>query len=407
MRIAFFVSTFPSLTETFIVNQVVDLKKNGYDVHIFSLSEGKMKSVQPAILTNGLLERTSFLDKLPNGRLAKIVFLLSKAIRSLNRKNLRIIALFLRKARKEGISVYEAAFYLDHPEFDIVHAHFGTNNNYVTKLKRIGLFAKSRFVATFHGYDLETKERELYHTLFHTAEVVTTNSNYSKQKLIGLGCPPQKLVKLPVGCDASLFYNPGNKGHRSEVLHILFVGRLVPFKAPDLVVRICANLKKRGCILFKASIVGEGEMWDELNLLIREHSLQAEVLLTGAKTQPEIRQLMEEADVFLYPGRTVSGRAENQGLVIQEAQGMGLPVIISDAGGMKEGIIDGETGFVVRENDINAFTEKIEWLAVNRALGTQMGEAGCQYVRKDFANDVLGQKLRAIYAGVGIVEPTA
>jgi len=107
---------------------------------------------------------------------------------------------------------------------------------------------------------------------------------------------------------------------------------------------------------------------------------------------------MKEADIFILPGTTVDGRAENQGLVIQEAQAMELPVIISDAGGMNEGIINGETGFVVKEKDIKAFADKVQLLADDRNLIKSMGKAGRIFVEQHFDSAVLNRKLLSIYS---------
>jgi colanic acid/amylovoran biosynthesis glycosyltransferase len=76
---------------------------------------------------------------------------------------------------------------------------------------------------------------------------------------------------------------------------------------------------------------------------------------------------------------------------------MQLPVIISDAGGMKEGVIDGVTGFVVPENDINGFVEKIELLANDPDLRKRMGEAGRNFVVENYDINKLNEKLMQIY----------
>ena len=80
----------------------------------------------------------------------------------------------------------------------------------------------------------------------------------------------------------------------------------------------------------------------------------------------------------------ITKRAETQGLVIQEAQAMGLPVLVSDAGGMKYGMIDGKTGFVLPQKDINAFVEKIIYLKDNEEERLKMGRCGVKYVNENF-----------------------
>jgi colanic acid/amylovoran biosynthesis glycosyltransferase len=108
---------------------------------------------------------------------------------------------------------------------------------------------------------------------------------------------------------------------------------------------------------------------------------------------------MDKSDVFLLPGihDDVTGRAENQGLVIQEAQSMELPVVVSDAGGMKYGLIHTETGFVVKERDLTEFVEKLEILIEDSVLRKAMGVRGRDYVEKQFDSEVLCEKLLSYY----------
>ncbi|MBB1284671.1 glycosyltransferase [Flavisolibacter sp. BT320] len=396
MHIAFFVSSFPVLSETFIVNQIVGLKRCGHKVHIYAQTGSAEEQVQPAVLDFDLLSDTIFLDRLPKKRAARILKLLACLVRIRTLTDLRLFTSFLRRARSENLSVYESVFYTGKPHYDVVHAHFGVNGNYVAKLKRLGLFSQSRFVTTFHGYDLEASKAS-YTNLFRVGDVFATNSDYSVQKLVALGCPVQKLKKIPVGLDVTYFNNGLSAQKDDKCFTILYVGRLVPFKGPDMVIRICDCLRQLG-LSFQANIVGEGEMRKDLQAMITEYGLERNVRLLGAKTQVEVRTLMSLADVFLLPGRTVNGRAENQGLVIQEAQAMGLPVIVSNAGGMKEGITDGETGFVVAEDDIVAFANKIESLATNEDRRKTLGNAGRELVIRKFDMTLLTGKLLEIYA---------
>ena len=76
---------------------------------------------------------------------------------------------------------------------------------------------------------------------------------------------------------------------------------------------------------------------------------------------------------------------------------MQLPVIISDAGGMKYGIMEGETGFVIKEKDLNAFADKIEYLLKNPDLREKLGEKGREFVVENYDTKVLGNRLEVLY----------
>lgn len=401
MKLAFFVTEFPALTETFISNQIIGLQNEGYEIHVYSSFRPSLTKVHQTVLMSGLIERTFYLDKFPKSRLQKMKMLTKKIISNFSSYTISTLFKFVFQNQSK-LSVYDLTPFLDKPEYDIVHAHFGVNGNYVTQLRKLGLFKKAKFVTAFHGYDLnEVFIRDNYYTeLFQDCHLFTTNSLYSKDMLLKLGCKEADIHLLPVGLDMKIF---GNKNiskisdEKPKALRIVFVGRLIEFKAPDLVIRIAEVLNKRAAFSFEIKIIGHGDMYSMLQKSIQNKKLESVVNLMGTRTQEEIISIFEESEIFLFPGITYQNRAENQGLVIQEAQAMQLPVIISDAGGMKEGMVDGVTGFVVPESDIKAFVEKIELLANDSTLRKNMGEAGRKFVTENFDIHKLNEKLLQIY----------
>ena len=107
---------------------------------------------------------------------------------------------------------------------------------------------------------------------------------------------------------------------------------------------------------------------------------------------------MDKGDVFLFPGITdAEGRCEVQGLVIQEAQSMELPVVISDVGGMQEGMLDQKTGFVVKAQDVDAFLERLEYMINHPEQKEQLGKSGRAFVEEKYDIQVLGKKMLDIY----------
>ena len=111
---------------------------------------------------------------------------------------------------------------------------------------------------------------------------------------------------------------------------------------------------------------------------------------------------LELADVFLLPGRIdpITKRVETQGLVIQEAQAMEIPVIVSDVGGMKYGLRQGKSGFVIKEGKIMDFIAAIEKLILNPKLKTNMGIEGRKFVKDNYDMRILTKRLLEIYSKV-------
>ncbi|WP_353955670.1 glycosyltransferase family 4 protein [uncultured Algoriphagus sp.] len=287
-------------------------------------------------------------------------------------------------------------------DLDILHAHFGEIGVFAAKMKRAGLIPKAKIVVSFHGHDIFPFKKETYQKEYQIfkdfSNALLVNSPYSK-KLLKAIIPFQKIKLIPVGLDCS-YFSSFNKNYR-EGISILFVGRLVFWKGPQLALEIFKSLS----ILrpdIQLNMIGDGDLKMKLLDEINKNNMGNQVRLLGALSQDEIIRYMDSSDIFLYPAKyeTSSGAVDTQGLVIQEAQAMELPVICSDVGGIKYGMVDGETGFLVKEGDIDGFLEKIQLLIDQSDLREKMGKAGRAFVKKYFDSKVIGDQLESVYAEV-------
>ena len=403
LHIAFVVSTFPTVSETFIVNQICDLIDRGHHVTIFSFNNNETGIVHRKIKDYKLLERTRYHRPKQVSKIKRYFPFLRFLFRHF--RNIDLGRLLLNfKFPGKGIRTLNLEFFykyywiLNNSGFDIIHAHFGPNGSYVAQMKANGFLKKTGFLTTFHGYDLTPKllpEFKIkYEELFLQADFLTVNTEYSKALLRKITSREVKIV--PVGLDILRFLN--KKKDIVSPVKIIFIGRLIALKGPHLAIKIFQILKDRGFSNTKLIIVGEGEMKKELLQLIADHNLENDIELKGALDQNEVIKELRASHIFLLPGiYDESGRAETQGLVIQEAQAMEVPVIVSDAGGMKYGLLDGVTGFVVKQGDIKSFADKIEYLILNKDKRIEMGRRGREFVRENYDSGILGDKLENLY----------
>ncbi len=408
------VYSFPSLSETFILNQITYLIDKEYEVAIFSFRQGPMDKVHDKVLKYRLLERTVFFYKGSGHLLNDIQSFFENSFRRNGWniflkmfKSLKIFSLGLNSK-----NFYYAMQYLWLPDLDhfqVVHAHFGDVSIFPSRLKKTGLLGNSRLLVSFHGYDLIPNEavynQKRYKDLFDQADRFTVNSLFTKKELTKTLSESKwnKIQLLPESLDCSFFSKRPNSLPKSKVT-IVFCGRLINWKAPDLAIDIFYKFLQQKDIEGKPElwIIGGGPMETELRLQVDRLGISDHVKLLGRRNQIEIIDLLSKADIFLYPGISdpKTGRAENQGLVIQEAQAMQLPVVVSSAGGMKEGVVDGETGFVVEEGDIQAFVDALYQLAANQNRGLEMGNSGREFVLSTFDVQVLGKRLEEIINGL-------
>ncbi|AWM13032.1 hypothetical protein DI487_03575 [Flavobacterium sediminis] len=405
MRIAIVVNKFPVLTETFIVNQITSLIDGGHDVTILSLTKGETENCHEAIRQYHLLDKVHYLIKEPKRKITRFTFFIKYLLKNSKRykvsKVIKALNIFRYKTQAVSLHTFYRNQWFLGEDFDVIHAHFASVGVFVTGLRKDGFFPKSKLAVSFHGSDIIPQNieryKQNYKLLFEKMNLITYNSEYTLAVLEKTTTIDSRFKLLPVGLDVNKF-KTAETIVRKEPFEILFCGRLVNFKAPDLAVEIVNELVKKGHNIH-LSIVGEGPLQKKLKDLIHNYGLEQNISLLGAISQEQIVAHLRKTAVFLLPGITEeeTKRAENQGLVIQEAQAMQVPVVVSDAGGMKYGLVDNVTGFVVKEKDIHSFVKKLETLIQNEPLRMEMGKKGRAFVAEHFDSKVLYHKLLRYY----------
>jgi colanic acid/amylovoran biosynthesis glycosyltransferase len=133
----------------------------------------------------------------------------------------------------------------------------------------------------------------------------------------------------------------------------------------------------------RLKIIGDGYLKDTIEELIRQCDLQDRATLVGFHTQ--VKEEMANADIFILPSHT-SKRGDKEGtpMVLMEAQAMGLPVISTFHAGIPEVVIDGETGFLVKEKDVDALADRLAYLLDHPELRLEMGKRGRAHIEKHY-----------------------
>ena len=150
---------------------------------------------------------------------------------------------------------------------------------------------------------------------------------------------------------------------------ILWVGRMIDWKHPEMVVESANYLKKKG-IDFSMQLVGTGNMQAELNDMIRKYKLEENVSISGPVTPERVRELMERSEFFLFP----SDREEGWGAVLNEAMNSGCAVIASDEIGAVPFLLrDGENGLIFESGNTQMLCKKLESLINDPEKRSELG----------------------------------
>jgi colanic acid/amylovoran biosynthesis glycosyltransferase len=282
-------------------------------------------------------------------------------------------------------------------KLDVLHMHFGPVANCFR-------FARALFhaplIVSFHGYDFSTvprKEgRDVYQHLFGTSDVVMANSGYTKGRLESLGCPPDKIVSLPVGLNPDEFAFRPRALRAGEPMRILTVARLVEIKGHEFVLHALARLRSRVAGL-RYDIIGDGPVRKQLEQLRTQLQLGDIVRFHGALSEEDVRRMFALAHIFVLCSVNVDGDEEGQGLVLQEAQACGLPVIATRHGAFAEGIAPENDYWLVPQRDVDALTTKLQELIQTQTQWPAIGNAGRAFVEKRYDIRFLNRQLVGIY----------
>lgn len=405
MEIAYFVDTFPKLSETFILNQITGLIDRGHDIQIFAGESPDEEEVHPDVKKYDLLKKTTYFD-VPKSMIDRILHLPTLFFSNIGKTYKEILGslnIFKYDDNSLSLRLPYIASSIPKSKFDIIHAHFGPNGVLASQLKDDGLI-DGKIITTFHGYDVnklpKISDREIYQDLFDFGDAFTVNSNFTKDQVRKLGYDGDKIFKLPVGVDLDDFKFEERTLNKNEMVKILSVGRLVEKKGHEYGIKAISKLVKKGYDI-KYYIIGEGELRNKLEVLISELELEDNVELMGSVSDETLHKFYGSSHIFLFPSVTASnGDKEGQGLVLQEAQAMGVPIVTTRHNGIPEGVIEDRSALLVPEKDPDGLARKLEYLIDNPQIWPRMGKAGRKFVEKRYDIDNLNDRLVKIYEAV-------
>jgi glycosyltransferase involved in cell wall biosynthesis len=242
------------------------------------------------------------------------------------------------------------------------------------------------------------------------ADHIIAECPQDKEDLIKLyGAHSEKISIIPCGFSAAEFY-PINKtearretGLPENETILLQLGRMVPRKGIDNVIRALANLK--GNKTYKLVIVGgnnELEKCTEYKRLMHiatELNIRDQVIFTGRKDRDQLKFYYAAADVFI-----TTPWYEPFGITPLEAMACGTPVIGSRVGGIKYSVVEGVTGALVPPDDPRLLAKKIEHLISDQAFLKQLGKNAIKHVNTHFTWKKVAEQVDALYRYVAALQ---
>lgn len=406
MRVAFIVGRFPVLSETFVINQAVGLIDRGHEVDIYAERLGDLDKVHPDVERYRLLDRTQYLTPIPENLLLRAVLGLrvgavklwqdpAATLRSLDVMKYGLLALSLRLLFATVPNLKTS--------YDIVHCQFGTQGYYGEWFKLLHA-PQAKLITTFRGHDISRFVREqgthAYDRLFKVGDFFLTNCDFFRQRVLDLGCEPDKISVLRSGLDCTRFPFKPRAYPEDGKIRIATVGRLVEKKGIEYAIRGVAEVTKQHPNL-EYLIVGDGILRDHFEQLIRELGVEDKVRCLGWKNDREIYEILDRSHLFIAPSVTASDGNQDAPInVLKEAMAVGLPVISTYHGGIPELVEHGISGYLVPERNSQAIAQKLQLLIENSHRWQAMGCLGSKRVSQDYDLHQLNDRLEEVYRTV-------
>jgi len=151
----------------------------------------------------------------------------------------------------------------------------------------------------------------------------------------------------------------------------------------------------------RLKIVGSGPLENKLKNMIIKLELQNEVEIIKNVSDEELLRLYNSSDLFVLPSITDSqGNTEGLGVVLLEAMASGLPVIGSNVGGIKDIIVDNETGLLFQEKNSQEIVDKIIFTIENKSKMNKLAENGLNFVEENFNWEIVAESYQDCYKSV-------
>jgi glycosyltransferase involved in cell wall biosynthesis len=385
LKIAYIMSRFPGLSETFILREMDAMQSLGWDLVLYPLIVQRETVVHK--------EAEPWLDKARRlSWLAAFAANISifgrnplhyiSVLGNVIRENLPSMSFLLRALVLFPKAVWMARE-MENEKISHIHAHYATHPSLVAWV--INQFTGISYSVTVHAHDIYIN-RTMLTVKLRSALFVAAISNYNRQYLIDhLGSwVGDKTYIVHCGINPDQYLSHFSHRENKEKFEILSVGTLRPYKGQKYLIDACIRLRQRN-IPFRCRIVGGGDLYDDLSKQIIKMDLQDCVELMGPKTQEDVTRLLTETDCYVQPSIILAnGRMEGIPVSLMEALASAIPTVATSISGIPELIRHGETGWLVPPENIEMLAEAIINVYNNLEDASRVGGAGREWVLNEF-----------------------
>lgn len=397
-RIAYIMSRFPHLPETFILREMNALAELGWDIDLYPLVRQQQTVIHA--------EARPWLPKVRHIPFVSVAVIGANS-RALRRNPAQYGRLWQQIVRENASSpkfliraaaifpkAVLAAAQMARDGVSHIHAHYATHPALMAWL--IHQLTGITFSVTVHAHDIFVR-RDMLTTKLRAAAFVVAISNYNRDFLsrtIGPWVRPKTHV-VHCGIVPEL-YAPVEPGPAAK-LELISIGSLQPYKGQTYLIDACARLRDEG-IPLRCRIIGGGEEYARLEAQIAAANLHGVVELLGPLPQEDVAHLLPTANCYVQPSIvTPSGKMEGIPVALMEALACQLPVVATNLSGIPELVRPGQTGWLAPPADAPALARALAEVFANPRQARQLAAAGRRLVLQEFSLRPNVQRLAQLF----------
>ncbi len=253
-----------------------------------------------------------------------------------------------------------------------------------------------KIIVETHGDFIETLSLEknlvlprLYKKLFYImakysigkSNIIRAVSSSTEQQVLDIDSS-KSVVRFPAWIDFKDFQNIEPKPLSKDKFNILFIGSVTDRKKPHMIIEAIQQINDKS---YHLSIVGPApneKYYKELKDLIDKSDLQNQVSLIGTVDRESVKDYYSTSNLMILPSIS-----EGLARVIFESQVAMCPVLVTDAPGMSDIVIDGQTGYVFESNNLDSLSLKIEYIKNNYDEASLVAKNAKGFILSNYSED--------------------
>ncbi|MEO1614807.1 MAG: glycosyltransferase [Planctomycetota bacterium] len=395
--VAYFVPTYPELSETFVWREAEELQRSGRRVLTVALRAAR-RPAHAVSRPDVLVYETAWMKR----STAILVWFARNPVRSM-----RVLAMGVQDACFPGertsfrdrmkcliqsASSLSIASRLVERRVQHLHAHFAHSSSSIAMYTAVAMGVPWTF--TGHANDLFQRRHLLLRKLQRANGVACISQWHAEfyRSLCRNAEPRLRLVRC--GVDVPHPSPSENAPDQQGVFRVLSVGRFVEKKGFDGLIRAFAETIKTVSTPMRLTLVGDGPLRDELVDLAKRLGLDDEVVFTGALAHSGVGQELDAADCFILACcEDTCGDRDGIPVVLMEAMARGLPTLAGNMESIRELIDHQSSGFLVDADDVMAISQALQFTIENPSLARRWGREGRLHVEREFSTAVNLERL--------------